>query len=827
MCACYFADNALTTQVKRFALTDLNADLVGVANIERFKGAPLMMSPQGILPSARSVVVMAVHHPDAAIELGGEEHPQKIGPYCVQYAMNMRLDERSYRMGRYIEALGFMAVPIVSSNIWRYKGYKGLKEHFAPDLSHLHAAVAAGLSEFGYSGLSITPEFGARQRYVSIVTDAVLTPSPLVEPGTVCDSCMLCKKACPSGALSKEIDGWNEMEVEGKVYRYARKNLWRCAWGEHFDLDLDLEIPEKVDEAVILDYVKRFGRRSGEMGCCLKACVPKARRYFDKAYCKSPRRKRDAVPQPGLVSRGFFEKLRSLTQAHGASCMLTVPVDALRASGVKIEDSKAYLPGAKSAVIVCLAADSELVREAADVDKELALEITLTAGGLRETAEKLAMQTGYDVSRELERAGYSATGGTEIKEFEVTRAVTGVPDGQTLFTYTVLTDAELPATGLVYCERSEERLIRADALTGTLQTGASTDCSVCRDAARRLPNANDFADAFKAEAQRLGADVTGVSSIIRLQDIARQAALAFDGDSVLDAKDASQIFTPYEPVITARKRLIPDPAALLPNGKAVLVFGVALPRGSVEVTARTPAESVGPYAFALYENLNYLRRIALRLSLWLSRQGVKAAVSTDLLGTGSLTASPRGAIPDLFSNRFEAWAAGLGRFSKAGFLVNPDFGTNVRYMAIVVDREMREDPMLADFKPRLCDTCGDRCVAACSTQAFGDEVTVETEGVRDVFLKIKTVRCDWAKRYSLIAEEGCGFVGWTLNLPAPETITADSLDTALRQQPPIPKYRPCNFEACSMACPYTRETHSRQQDLMRDFNAKAQRRKRG
>ncbi len=801
----YLADTALTTRVKQFALAELNADLVGVANIERFKGAPVMMSPQGILPSARSVIVLAVHHPDAAVELGGEEHPQKIGPYCIQYAMNMRLDEMSYRMGRFIEALGYTAVPIVSSNIWRYKGYKELKEHFAPDLSHLHAAVAAGLSEFGYSGLSITPEYGARQRYVSVITDAVLTPSPLVEPGSVCDRCMLCRKACPSGALSKEIDGWNEMEVEGKVYRYAKKNLWRCAWGEHFDLDLDLEIPEKVDEAVILDYVKRHGRRGGEMGCCLKACVPKARRYFDKTYCKSPRRKRDVAPQPGLASRGFFEKLRSLTQAHGASCILTVPVDELRAAGVKVEDSKAYLPGAKSAVIVCLAADSELVREAADVDKELALEITLTAGGLRETAEKLAMQTGYDVSRELERAGYSATGGTEVDERAVVRAVTGVPAGLTLFTYAVLTDAELPATGLVYCEQSEERLLRDDALTGTLQTGASVDCSVCSDAVRRFCNVDDFTDALKAEARRLGADVAGVTSIRRLQGVAAQAVPAFDGEVVLDAKDASQIFTSYEPVVAVRRRQVPDPAALLPDAKAVLVFGVALPHGSVDITARTPAEAVGPYAFALYENLNYLRRIALRLGLWLSRQGVKAVFSTDLLDTGSKTASPRGAIPDLFSNRFEAWAAGLGRFAKAGFLVNPQFGTNVRYMAVVVDRELREDALQGGDAPEKCAACGVRCVAACATQAFGDEVSVEAAGVRDTFLKIKTTRCDWAKRYSLIADEGCGFVGWKLNVPPPETITAKTLDAALRQQPPIPKYRPCNFEVCAMACPYTRE----------------------
>ncbi|HEX2950317.1 MAG TPA: hypothetical protein VHV83_12265, partial [Armatimonadota bacterium] len=136
--------SALTARIKSYALNELGADLVGVGNIERFAKAPLMMSPQGIMPSARSVIVMAIHHPDACVEIGGQNHPQDIGPYSVQYFMNTRLDEMSYRLGVFLERQGFKSVPIVSSNIWRYKGYKDLTENFAPDVSHLHAAVACG-----------------------------------------------------------------------------------------------------------------------------------------------------------------------------------------------------------------------------------------------------------------------------------------------------------------------------------------------------------------------------------------------------------------------------------------------------------------------------------------------------------------------------------------------------------------------------------------------------------------------------------------------------------------------------------------------------------
>ena len=84
-------DNQLTLKIKEFAYS-IGADLVGIANVERYANAPIQMSPQGILPTAKSVVVCAIHHPDAAIELDGEVHPQVIGPYRVQYTMNNKLD---------------------------------------------------------------------------------------------------------------------------------------------------------------------------------------------------------------------------------------------------------------------------------------------------------------------------------------------------------------------------------------------------------------------------------------------------------------------------------------------------------------------------------------------------------------------------------------------------------------------------------------------------------------------------------------------------------------------------------------------------------------
>ena len=47
--------------------------------------------------------------------------------------------------------------------------------------SQRHAAVRAGLGEFGLSGLVITPQYGPRVRYVSVITEAALEPDPLLK----------------------------------------------------------------------------------------------------------------------------------------------------------------------------------------------------------------------------------------------------------------------------------------------------------------------------------------------------------------------------------------------------------------------------------------------------------------------------------------------------------------------------------------------------------------------------------------------------------------------------------------------------------------------
>lgn len=114
-------NGSLTKKIKEYA-KKLGADIVGIASIDRFKSAPLRMSPKGLLPNAKSVIVCGIHHLDASVELGGEPTPHNMGPYGSQSSvMNPKLDDISFLIAKFLENKGYDALPIVSSNIWRYK----------------------------------------------------------------------------------------------------------------------------------------------------------------------------------------------------------------------------------------------------------------------------------------------------------------------------------------------------------------------------------------------------------------------------------------------------------------------------------------------------------------------------------------------------------------------------------------------------------------------------------------------------------------------------------------------------------------------------------
>ena len=159
---------------------------------------------------------------------------------------------------------------------------------------------------------------------------------------------------------------------------------------------------------------------------------------------------------------------------------------------------------------------------------------------------------------------------------------------------------------------------------------------------------------------------------------------------------------------------------------------------------------------------------------------------------------------------FAAAAAGLGSISECGTIVTPEFGSNVRFVSIITDAPLQYNEVLR-AQITACANCAQRCVKGCKTSAFGDLKKVSLEGMEYAFRKIDINRCNWAKRYSLVATEGNQYTGWHLDEAYPEGADLkelrSKLDESLRKVPQIEKIRPCNFEQCLLECP-----HSRKQD---------------
>ncbi len=761
--------------VKSYAY-EIGADLVGFGNIERCKHAPIKMSPQGILPEAKTVIVMAIHHPDACIELGGEEHPQKIGPYSVQYLMNSRLDEMSYRMATFIEEKGYGVIPICSSNIWRYNKYKDLDAVFAPDISHIYMPVVAGLADMGYNGLALTPEYGARNRFITVITDAEIEPDPLIPPGTVCDKCMLCRKHCPSQALSKEIDGDKILKIENYEYRFANKNLWRCAWGEHFDLDLDLELPEKVTEEVIVDYVKKYGVRSGEMGQCLKFCVPKKLRVFDRSYSKTPMRKYCLEWNEDLESRKATDSLIAECHDKGVEYVAVESKETLMAKGINIDE---MLPGAKTAITLICTRPQEHGNTRSEY----------TSGVFAHSVQYHLDSVSYDLVRNIEAIGFRSlmtivSSGSHCHEMEN-------PHLNQQISASLLKDAKcIWYANTVYTHKAfPERKL-------TLEKSRDLLPSKFRSTATLTSEIKEFS-------KKTGADLVGISSARRIADVSGQLRKYFEGEKYLEAVDNSHRFKIWDPEITEKTRHVFNAEEYLPGAKSVIVIGLRFHKKVLEYATKPPAEAVGPYAFQTYVTRWQGGLMATKIARKLNHLGYQAVISPDLMGLGSIIASPRGFVDDLFCNRFSAVAAGLGTLTKSGRLLTEEFGIRQRFIAIITDAELNEDQVMSAM-PELCADC-ERCIKACPTQAIsGKEVTFKCDGKEFSFNRIDTNLCEWSKRYAITGESGFKYLGSKLDESPIGKITPETLSAALKKHDPIKKYRPVVCEPCVIECPYSR-----------------------
>ena len=204
-------------------------DVLGFAPKSRFKDVPAEKNPFSIFPEGETVIMLGKRICRGSLR--GVEEGTNFNDYNLFGSVWLEdefLALACYDLTCLIENFGWEACPVFPNP--SEVGPMGVsvgEGRPAPNVfpNFDLCAVAAGVAELSYSGIALTPEFGSRQRFHMVITDAKLPATPLLSQ-RICDSCGKCAKICPMGAISETES--ETINVCGKVMTVEKINYDLC-----------------------------------------------------------------------------------------------------------------------------------------------------------------------------------------------------------------------------------------------------------------------------------------------------------------------------------------------------------------------------------------------------------------------------------------------------------------------------------------------------------------------------------------------------------------------------------------------------------------------
>jgi ferredoxin len=227
------------------AAREYGADLVGIGDINAFAGTAPAHDPRLILPTATSVIGLAMRIPRGLTRMmaaGTQRYAATyLGTKAISEEMTVLL---LLKLCRLIENEGYEACPQRSCPNIRSRDDDGTNPEVSECLSMSHtlavapgkpepdvlidfaqSAVICGLGSIGWRGQVLTPAFGPFQRLAYIITNAPLeTDQPFAEP--LCDQCGACAAACPGQAIENRP---LSRTIAGQTVTTGTVNSWQCS----------------------------------------------------------------------------------------------------------------------------------------------------------------------------------------------------------------------------------------------------------------------------------------------------------------------------------------------------------------------------------------------------------------------------------------------------------------------------------------------------------------------------------------------------------------------------------------------------------------------
>jgi len=173
---------------------DHGVDLFGVADLTDARTFIQIQGGEHMSQYPRAISI-GMRLLDAIIdELFRHENPSVVWTYKGLYnSVNAHLDRVALLIAERVQKAGFKAYPIPASQMVSKSKLEGA-------FSHKLAGHLAGLGWIGKNCLLITPEYGPRVRWATILTDAPLVAG--IAPQNQCGNCHECVDVCPPKAFT-------------------------------------------------------------------------------------------------------------------------------------------------------------------------------------------------------------------------------------------------------------------------------------------------------------------------------------------------------------------------------------------------------------------------------------------------------------------------------------------------------------------------------------------------------------------------------------------------------------------------------------------------
>lgn len=175
----------------------LGALLCNIASADSFTEAPEGYRPRDVLPSCRSVIVLARRFNPTTL------NANSTSPYTVvRNDLSAAMNHLAVELADIITAEGREAVPIGSIGPDDYDAGSG---RMRGTISLKHAAELAGMGKIGKNTLLVNDRYGNMIWLSAVLTSAELEADPLAAYEPCIPGCRLCIDNCPVHALDGDM----------------------------------------------------------------------------------------------------------------------------------------------------------------------------------------------------------------------------------------------------------------------------------------------------------------------------------------------------------------------------------------------------------------------------------------------------------------------------------------------------------------------------------------------------------------------------------------------------------------------------------------------